>query len=82
MNTYWLVIGCAVCFGLLAGIFIFAIVFGDTINDRNHSREAQRLALTEPIITPADREIARQHVITRARGLNATETLPESWDAA
>ena len=57
MTTYWLVIGCAVCFGLLAATFIFAIFFGDTINDRNHRRAAVGLSKSAPV--PEARETAR-----------------------
>jgi hypothetical protein len=59
IDTYWLAIGCAVCLAAIVGTVLFTIICDDRINDRNRSREAQRLALTVPIITPADRDLAR-----------------------
>ena len=56
-TNYVLAIGCAVLAGVLAVIFVFAIVLGDSINDRNNRREALQRAGDTPI--PEVREMAR-----------------------
>lgn len=57
MTTHWLVIGIAVCVGIIIGIFIFAMAVGDTINDRNNRRAAVWRAGTTTV--PEVRELAR-----------------------